>query len=133
MNSVDPALISGPIGHVLVGLGPTRVIVMNDWLCDTSTWDDARTFLDGTRFTFAFADLRGYGRSRGRGGAFTIDEAASDVLTLADALGWDRFAELAQNYSMPIFAIGGLFEQDRETAWKSGAHGLAMVRNAWFG
>ena len=46
-------------------------------------------------------------------------------------LGWDRFAELAQNYSLPIFALGGLTEQHRETALRCGAHGVAMVRNAW--
>ena len=99
MNSVHPATISGPIGHELVGFGPARVLIINDWLCDTSTWDGARAFLDGTRFTFAFADLRGYGRSRGRRGAFTLGEAASDVLTLADALGWDRFAVVGHSMS----------------------------------
>lgn len=99
MNSAAPASVSGPIGHELVGLGPTRVMIMNDWLCDTSTWDGARTFLDGARFTFAFADLRGYGRSRGRVGAFTIDEAASDVLALADVLGWARFALIGHSMS----------------------------------
>jgi len=99
MSSVDPAKISVPIGHELVGVGPTRVVIMNDWLCDTSTWDGARAYLDGARFTFAFADLRGYGRSRGRGGAFTIDEAAADVLALADALGWARFAIVGHSMS----------------------------------
>lgn len=99
MNSVDPAAILDQLGHELVGVGPTRVVIMNDWLSDTSTWDGARTFLDGIRFTFAFADLRGYGRSRGRSGAFTVDEAASDVLALADALGWDRFAVVGHSMS----------------------------------
>lgn len=99
MNSIDPTPVSSPIGHELVGLGPKRVMIMNDWLCDTSTWDDARTFLDGTRFTFAFADLRGYGRSRGRAGAFTIAEAASDVLNLADALDWGGFAVVGHSMS----------------------------------
>jgi pimeloyl-ACP methyl ester carboxylesterase len=52
------------LGHETLGTGPTTVIVMNDWLCDTSTWDDARAYLDGARFTWVFADLRGYGRSK---------------------------------------------------------------------
>jgi pimeloyl-ACP methyl ester carboxylesterase len=88
-----------PIGHEVVGSGPVRVVIMNDWLCDTSTWDGARAYLDGTRFTFAFADLRGYGRSRGRAGAFTIEEAAADVLALSDALGWSRFAVVGHSMS----------------------------------
>jgi 8-oxo-dGTP diphosphatase len=46
-------------------------------------------------------------------------------------LGWDRFLELTQNYSLPIFALGGLSPADQQTAWRHGAHGLAMLRNAW--
>jgi alpha/beta hydrolase fold len=91
-----------PLGHELFGSGPTRVVVMNDWLCDTSTWDGARPLLDSARFTFAFADLRGYGRSRGRAGAFTIEEAAADVLALTTALGWTRFALLGHSMSSLI-------------------------------
>jgi 3-oxoadipate enol-lactonase len=88
-----------PIGHELVGAGPSRVVIMNDWLCDTSTWDGARSYLDVARFTFAFVDLRGYGRSRGRAGLFTLVEAAADVLALADALGWIRFAVVGHSMS----------------------------------
>jgi 3-oxoadipate enol-lactonase len=99
MPMTDDRAESGPIGHELVGSGPVHVVVLNDWLCDTSTWDGARTYLDGARFTFAFADLRGYGRSRGRAGAFTLEEAAADVLALADALRWARFAVVGHSMS----------------------------------
>ncbi|HEX7704389.1 MAG TPA: alpha/beta hydrolase, partial [Kofleriaceae bacterium] len=75
------------LGYEIVGTGASRVIVLNDWLCDTSTWDGARVYLDNTRFTWAFADLRGYGKSRTRDGAFTVAEGAADVIELADALG----------------------------------------------
>jgi 3-oxoadipate enol-lactonase len=87
------------MGHELVGSGPMPVVVLNDWLCDTSTWDGARVYLDGTRFTWAFSDLRGYGRSRGRGGAFTVTEAAGDVIGLSDALGWKRLAIVGHSMS----------------------------------
>ena len=49
----------------------------------------------------------------------------------AETLGWDRFGELAQHYSLPIFALGGLNEGHLETSWRHGAHGIAMLRNAW--
>ena len=46
-------------------------------------------------------------------------------------LGWNRFNELVTNYSLPVFAIGGLSPSDLETAWRHGAHGIAMLRNVW--
>jgi 3-oxoadipate enol-lactonase len=95
-------LRADPIGHDVMGTGLKRVVIMNDWLCDTSTWDGARSLLDGTRFTFAFADLRGYGRSRGRQGAFTLEESARDMLALADTLGWSRFSIVGHSMSALI-------------------------------
>ena len=90
------------LGHELVGRGEIHAIVLNDWLCDTSTWDGARAFLDEERFAFAFADLRGYGKSRGRVGSFTLLEAAADALALADELGWPRFAIVGHSMSSLI-------------------------------
>lgn len=87
------------MGHETVGAGDAAVVVLNDWLCDTSTWDGARAWLDGSRRTWAFADLRGYGRSRGLAGDFTLEEAAADVIGLADALGWRRFAVVGHSMS----------------------------------
>lgn len=85
------------LGHEKVGMGPSVVVVLNDWLCDTSTWDGARAFLDATRFTWVFADVRGYGRSRGRSGEHTVEEIAADVIALADAQGWRRFSILGHS------------------------------------
>lgn len=87
------------LGHETLGSGSTRVVVLNDWMCDTSTWDGARSYLDGSSFTWVFADLRGYGRSRGQPGEFTAEEAAADVIELADALNWPRFALVGHSMS----------------------------------
>lgn len=87
------------IGYDRTGSGPLGVLVLNDWMGDTSTWDGARPYLDQERFTWAFADLRGYGRSKGLGGAFNLAEAAADVVSLADALGWPRFAIVGHSMS----------------------------------
>ncbi len=99
MTTSESTRSRDPIGHDLVGSGALPVVVLNDWLCDTSTWDGARAYLDGARFTYAFADLRGYGRSRGRSGAFDVAEAAADVIDLADARGWERFAIVGHSMS----------------------------------
>lgn len=84
----------------LLGTGPRRVVVLHDWLCDTSTWAPARPYLDTETFTWAFADLRGYGAGRDGGPAtFTVEEAAGDVLAAADRLGWGRFSIVGHSMS----------------------------------
>jgi 8-oxo-dGTP diphosphatase len=46
-------------------------------------------------------------------------------------LGWESFRILAQEASLPVYAIGGLSGADLETAWNAGAHGVAMISAAW--
>ncbi len=55
------------------------------------------------------------------------------TLTHPDAppLGWDAFADLARGLPLPVYALGGMNAEDMETAWRSGAHGIAMLRSAW--
>jgi 3-oxoadipate enol-lactonase len=102
------------LGHETIGSGPRVVVVMHDWMCDSSSWDAARPYLDTTRLRWVFTDLRGYGRSKAQPGAFTLAEAAADILALADALEIPRFAivghsmstlvalQLAQNFGARI-------------------------------
>jgi pimeloyl-ACP methyl ester carboxylesterase len=87
------------IGHTTHGIGPRKIVVLNDWLCDTSTWEEARRYLDASRATWVFADLRGYGLSRGQSGSFTVEEIAADVLELAGALGWRRLSLVGHSMS----------------------------------
>ncbi len=51
--------------------------------------------------------------------------------TGAPTLGWEGFARLAHGASIPVYAIGGVKRADLETAWRAGAHGLAMISGAW--
>ncbi|MDD2702285.1 MAG: thiamine phosphate synthase, partial [Sideroxydans sp.] len=46
-------------------------------------------------------------------------------------LGWARFAEWVDGASIPVYALGGLTREDRQTAWQHGAHGIALLRQAW--
>jgi 3-oxoadipate enol-lactonase len=87
------------LGHRRIGGGPRRVVVMNDWLSDTTTWDACRPYLDEERFSWVFADLRGYGASRGRAGSFDAREAADDVLARASAIGWPTFSIVGHSMS----------------------------------
>lgn len=102
-----------PLGHEVVGSGPRRLIILNDWLCDTSTWRSARAYLDLDGFSWAFADVRGYGRSRGRHGSFTTVEAAADALALADALAWPRFSIVGHSMSTYVAMHLGQHSTDR--------------------
>lgn len=49
----------------------------------------------------------------------------------ASHLGWAEFATSCREASIPVFALGGLAAEDRPTAWRHGAHGVAMLRQAW--
>jgi 8-oxo-dGTP diphosphatase len=44
-------------------------------------------------------------------------------------LGWGNFSSLLDTCSIPAFALGGVREADRLTAYQHGAHGIAMMRS----
>jgi pimeloyl-ACP methyl ester carboxylesterase len=87
------------LGYSKIGNGAQVVVILNDWLGDTSTWDGARPYLDGDAFTWALTDVRGYGRSRGLRGDYSVEEIASDVVELADAQGWSQFTIVGHSMS----------------------------------
>jgi 8-oxo-dGTP diphosphatase len=43
-------------------------------------------------------------------------------------LGWQKFAAMIRGYSLPVYALGGLCQQDLDTAQELGGHGIAMMR-----
>lgn len=75
----------------LHGSGPEPVLVLHDWNGDHRNYDPVLAYLDGQAFTYAFVDLRGYGKSSHLSGAYTLAEIAADCLDVADRLGWRRF------------------------------------------
>ena len=46
-------------------------------------------------------------------------------------LGWTRFAALASDAQLPIYALGGISRTDMPQATANAAHGIAMMRGAW--
>lgn len=46
-------------------------------------------------------------------------------------IGWEGFARIARGASIPVYAIGGLGRADLESAWRAGAHGVALLSGAW--
>lgn len=49
----------------------------------------------------------------------------------APHLGWQAFAMLARDASIPVYALGGLKHDDMTAARRQGAHGIALLRQAW--
>jgi len=79
------------IEHTLVGRGKEPVIVMHGWFADSTVFAPMLPCLDAGRFTYAFVDYRGYGKSRELKGNYSMAELAADAIALADHLGWQRF------------------------------------------
>jgi len=79
------------IGHTIFGTGPLHVLVLHGWLGDSTVFNPMLPAVDSSSATFAFMDYRGYGKSLSQIGEYSIDEIASDAISLADHLGWDRF------------------------------------------
>ena len=78
------------LGNTLCGMGSEHVLVLHDWNGDHTNYDLLLDYLDRATFTYAFADLRGYGKSKHLVGEYTVQEISRDCLRLADTLGWQR-------------------------------------------
>jgi 8-oxo-dGTP diphosphatase len=49
----------------------------------------------------------------------------------ATTLGWEGFRNMLTDYSLPVYALGGMRTEFLAEAWESGAHGIAMQRAIW--
>lgn len=61
---------------------------------------------------------------------FAVLGAVQKTLTHPELepLGWPKFAELALDAPLPVFAIGGMQADDLAEAQRQGAHGIALQR-----
>jgi len=78
--------------HLTVGSGDRHVLAVHGWFGSARGWGSLPDFLDGSAYTYAFMDLRGYGSRKEVSGQFTMEEAATDALALANDLGWEQFS-----------------------------------------
>lgn len=83
---------AGPIlGHSVYGQGPEKVLVFHDWMGSGENYNSTLHYLNPNIFTYVFADVRGYGRSKHLTGEYNSIEVAEDAFILAGHLGWDKF------------------------------------------
>lgn len=85
--------------HVAAGSGEHRVIALHGWFGSAKGWGALPDYVDGSRFSYAFMDLRGYGGSRDIAGEYTAEEVAGDAVALADELGWPQFSLIGHSMS----------------------------------
>jgi pimeloyl-ACP methyl ester carboxylesterase len=85
--------------QVTVGSGDHHVLALHGWFGSARGWGALPDYLNGSAYTYVFMDLRGYGGRRAQTGDFTMEEAATDAIVLADELGWDRFSLIGHSMS----------------------------------
>ena len=49
----------------------------------------------------------------------------------ADGIGWEAFAQMREQVSLPIYALGGMQTADIPLARRHGAQGIAAIRGLW--
>ncbi len=78
--------------------------MLHGWFGDHTVWAPTFPFIDRDKFCFVFIDYRGYGRSRGISGEYSIKQISADAVELAGHLGWDKFYVIGHS-------MGGLAAQ----------------------
>src|SRR6478672_4666435 len=63
------------IAHKQIGSGKEKILVMHNWMGDSTSYDSMRPYLNTDEYTYVFVDLRGYGRSKEMRGAYSVEEA----------------------------------------------------------
>ncbi len=46
----------------------------------------------------------------------------------ATPIGWRKFSAIIRDFTLPVYALGGMLPEDITTYWEHGAHGIAMMR-----
>jgi hypothetical protein len=75
------------LAYQLQGDGDHKVIVLNDWSQDVTSYDSTRPYLDDSAMSYAFVSVRSYGASMDKTGEYSAAEIVSDIAELADELG----------------------------------------------
>ena len=118
-----------------IGEGAEKVLVLHDWLGDRSNYELVKPYLDLSRYTYTFIDLRGYGESRDIPGKYNAEEAAEDVVSVADALGWSTFHIVGHSMSGMIVQRVALNVPDRVLSVVAtspvAASGMAIDEDTW--
>lgn len=87
------------IAHKHIGTGKEKVLVMHNWMGDSTSYDSMLPYLNKDAYTYVFVDLRGYGKSKDMQGAYSVEEACADAMKLIDSLAWNKFHLIGHSMS----------------------------------
>ena len=87
------------IGYKMIGSGNKHVLVLHNWVGDSTSYEPMLPYLDIENFTYLFVDLRGYGRSKELSGTYTVEEASGDAIKVINSLSWDQFHVIGHSMS----------------------------------
>jgi len=87
------------IAHKQIGSGNEKVLVMHNWMGDSTSYDSMIPYLNTNEYTYVFVDLRGYGRSKEMQGTYSVEEASADAIKLIDSLRWNEFHLIGHSMS----------------------------------
>jgi len=87
-----PETAIGFDGVRIVGHGPHRIVVSHGWIADSSLFDPVLDHIDQDLYTLALFDHRGYGVRGGEKSEFNLETSATELLSIADDLGWETFS-----------------------------------------
>ena len=124
--------------YTKIGEGDCKVIALHDWMGNTTNWDSLHAIIDRQAFSFAFMDIRGYGKALDTEGSYNSQEIVNDIIQLADSLGWDSFNIIG--HSMTAMPVVSMLNSAYESRLKSmmliapvGPQGFALdAENAQF-
>ena len=98
LNSTEPQDMEF-IAHKQIGSGKEKVLVMHNWMGDSTSYDFMLPYLNIDDYTYVFVDLRGYGCSKEMRGTYSVEEASSDAIKLINFLAWNKFHLIGHSMS----------------------------------
>ena len=87
------------IAYTEIGSGKEKVLVMHNWMGDSTSYNSILPYLNTDKYTYVFTDLRGYGCSKEIQGTYSVEEASTDILHLIHSLHWNQFHLIGHSMS----------------------------------
>ncbi|MBT8119961.1 MAG: Nudix family hydrolase [Gammaproteobacteria bacterium] len=108
-------------------------LVFDGFHADSQMLNTLSSRPEGVLFSASCHDQGELHRARQLGADFVVLSPVQKTASHpeAEAMGWQQFAGLVAGCTMPVYALGGVSEEDIKTAWSHGAQGIAAISAFW--